>query len=35
MIVRVIVVPFLTMTDVSTTCAVVDIVRFMFRTYLK
>ena len=31
MIVRVIVVPLLTMTDVSTTCAVVDIVRFIFR----
>ena len=35
MIVRMIVVPFLTMTDVSTNCAVVDIVRFMFRIYLK
>ena len=34
MIVRVIVVPLLT-TDVSTTCAVVDIIRFMFRIYLK
>ena len=35
MIVRMIVVPLLTMTDVSTTCAVVDIVRFIFRIYLK
>ena len=35
MIVRVIVVPLLTMTDVSTTCAVVDIIRFIFRIYLK
>ena len=35
MIVGVIVVPLLTMTDVSTTCAVVDIVRFIFRIYLK
>ena len=35
MIVRVIVVLFLTMTDVSTTCAVLDIVRFIFRIYLK
>ena len=35
MIVRVIVVLFLTMTDVSTTCAVVEIVRFIFRIYLK
>ena len=31
MIVRVIAVPLLTMTDVSTTFAVVDIVRFIFR----
>ena len=35
MIVRVIVVALLTMTDVLTTCAVVDIVRFIFRIYLK
>ena len=35
MIVREIVVPLLTMTHVSTTSAVVDIVRFIFRIYLK
>ena len=35
MIVWVSVVPLLTMTDVSTNCAVVDIIRFIFRIYLK